>query len=283
VMDADLQHPPEVIPALLKALDDGAEFALGSRYVAGGSTSTHFSVFRRVNSTLATVLARPFAGVVRDPMSGFFALRRSTFERGRRLAPLGYKIGLELMCKCRVGSVVEVPIHFGQRHAGRSKLSVKEQFRYLEHLSRLYDFTFPRAAAYVKFLVVLGLGWVLGFASFHGLLTALHHLTISVALPLAYVANILTTCVFHLRYIRAQRQFLVVRRPWGAFWVTSAAEVGACAVAGWWLCRNLAEPDPDVVFVIGFAVATVVRYIMRKELGQDLRGLRYEPRAGELA
>ena len=67
-----------------------------------------------------------------------------------RLNPIGYKIGLELIVKCGCRNVREVPIHFAQRHAGQSKLTVKEQFRYLEHLSRLYDYTFPRASPIVK-------------------------------------------------------------------------------------------------------------------------------------
>ena len=162
VMDADLQHPPERLPALLSALDGGADFALGSRYVAGGSTDGHWSAFRKVNSWVATVLARPFAGPVRDPMSGFFALRRSTLDRAQRLTPLGYKIALELMCKCRVRRVVEVPIHFGLRTRGRSKLTLAQQFRYLEHLSRLYDFTFPRASPIGKFGVTVAAGFTVG-------------------------------------------------------------------------------------------------------------------------
>ncbi|MDB5297405.1 MAG: Dolichyl-phosphate beta-D-mannosyltransferase, partial [Phycisphaerales bacterium] len=122
VMDADLQHPPERLPDLIAAVEPGpggaapaADFAIGSRYVPGGSTAERWGPFRKLNSWVATLLARPFAGRTRDPMSGFFALRRSTFDRGERLTPLGYKIGLELMCKCRVTAVAEVPIHFDMR------------------------------------------------------------------------------------------------------------------------------------------------------------------------
>ena len=146
VLDADLQHPPESIPLLLEPLEAGsAEFALGSRYVAGGSTEEGWSWFRRANSRIATLLARPVAGRTRDPMSGFFALHRDTFRRARQLTPLGYKIGLELMCKCGVGAVCEVPIRFANRHEGESKLGVRQQIKYLEHLSRLYDFQLPAA------------------------------------------------------------------------------------------------------------------------------------------
>jgi hypothetical protein len=93
-------------------------------------------VLRRINSDIATLLARPFAGQTRDPMSGFFALRRETFDSAQRLTPLGYKIGLELMCKCRVRHVTEVPIHFAERTRGGSIIWV-DPIGVGEELSRM--------------------------------------------------------------------------------------------------------------------------------------------------
>jgi dolichol-phosphate mannosyltransferase len=139
VMDADLSHPPEKIPELLGALEDGADFVIGSRYTAGGSTDDDWGVLLQVNSTAATLLARPLTRA-EDPMSGFFALRRETLEAGAPLNPVGYKIGLELLVKCRCRDVREVPIHFSKRERGESKLSFSEQLRYLIHLGRLYRF-----------------------------------------------------------------------------------------------------------------------------------------------
>ncbi|MFC1642265.1 polyprenol monophosphomannose synthase [Myxococcota bacterium] len=135
-MDADLSHPPEAVPAMIAALDQGADFVLGSRYVEGGSTDDEWSLFRWANSMVATLLARPFTSV-RDPMSGFFALRRSTFEAAQQLSPIGYKIGLELIVKCGCSRVTEVPIHFADRQRGESKLSLRQQILYLQHLGRL--------------------------------------------------------------------------------------------------------------------------------------------------
>ena len=167
VMDADLQHPPEKLPELLRPLHTGeADFVLGSRYMPGGSTEGEWGFFRKINSRIATLLARPFAGKATDPMAGFFALKRETYMAAQNLTPLGYKIALELMCKCRAKNVREIPIHFGMRLKGESKLSLKQQFRYLEHLSRLYDFTFPRASPMVKFLVATGASWLAGLAAF---------------------------------------------------------------------------------------------------------------------
>lgn len=139
VMDADLSHPVDVIPKLLGELDRGAEFAVGSRYVAGGGTEEGWGFLRQVNSRVATALARPLTSL-KDPMSGFFAFERRLLDRAATLDPVGYKIGLELLVKCRVSRVVEVPIRFEQRHAGKSKLSAKQQVLYLQHLVRLYAF-----------------------------------------------------------------------------------------------------------------------------------------------
>jgi len=143
VMDADLSHPPGAIPALLDALDGGAEFAVGSRYVPGGGTDDDWGLFRRLNSWVATALARPLARL-RDPMSGFFAFDRARLGSAGRLSALGYKIGLELIVRCRAERIAEVPIHFADRVRGTSKLSFVQQAQYLEQLRRLYWFKFVR-------------------------------------------------------------------------------------------------------------------------------------------
>ena len=280
VMDADLQHPPEKIPELLAALDAGADFALGSRYVPGGGTAERWGPLRKVNSLVATFLARPFAGRTSDPMSGFFALRKTTYEAATRLTPLGYKIALELMCKARVKDVREIPIHFGLRERGQSKLTLKQQFRYLEHLSRLYDFTFPRASPIVKFLIATGCGWALAAACYALLLPALGMVRSAV---IAYPIAVAVTAVFHMRYVRTQREFLATANPWRDFWIIGLAEWTACAVvAAWWVARA-DGPRRVETFLLSFGAATLVRYMLRKELLQDVRGLRQEPRKDELA
>jgi glycosyltransferase involved in cell wall biosynthesis len=271
VMDADLQHPPERITALLDALDQGADFALGSRYVQGGSTDGQWTLFRKINSWAATVLARPFAGPVRDPMSGFFALSRSTFDRAQRLTPLGYKIALELMCKCRVNKVQEVPIHFGLRTRGESKLSMKQQFRYLEHLSRLYDFTFPRVSPIIKFLITVIVGYAAGLVVFT---IASSDFTVVPSVLFGYTATILVTAAFHIRYVRTQRQFLVTRHPWADFVVISAAECAAVGLVAYWLIRHVIYISAPELFSITFICGITVRYVLRKEMLHDIRGLR---------
>lgn len=285
VMDADLQHPPARIPDLLAPLErDEADFVLGSRYVAGGRVAEKWGATRRFNSWLATLLARPFAGKVSDPMSGFFALPRAVFDRADRLMPLGYKVGLELMCKCRVRRVVEVPIHFAARAAGQSKLTVAEQFRYLEHLSRLYDFCYPRLSPIVKFTIVTTVTWCVAILAFLLLATRLHVRPLS-ATVISYAAVILGTAVFHGRYVRSQREFLLGAHPWRDFWLSAALEWLSVLVVAWYIARRIEGPYLVELLLIPFSTALVVRYALRKELLLDVRGLRLdrEPRRKELS
>jgi dolichol-phosphate mannosyltransferase len=282
VMDADLQHPPEKLPELLAPLRSGeADFVLGSRYMPGGSTATKWGIFRKMNSQLATLLARPLAGKTTDPMAGFFALKRETYANAQNLTPLGYKIALELMCKCRVQTVREIPIHFGMRTRGESKLSLKQQFRYLEHLSRLYDFKYPRASPVLKFLIATGAGWLAGAAVFF-LLIASGQGSIS-SIALAYLAGLCVTAVFHIRYVRTQREFLARQTPWIDFAVISGAEWVVAILAAWWTARRVIESGMPETFVFCFGCGTLARYILRKEFLQDIRGLRRSlPREAEI-
>lgn len=284
VMDADLQHPPDRIPALLTVLDDGADFAVGSRYAPGGTTAERWGLLRRLNSRIATLLARPFAGDVRDPMSGFFALRRSTYAAAERLTPLGYKIGLELMCKCRVRAPREVPIHFHARAAGESKLTLTQQFKYLEHLSRLYDYTFPRLSPIAKFFIALAIAWSLAAVAFAILVRQGDGgFDPAIAAIVTYPIVILVTAVLHLRYVRTQAEFLQTRHPWRDFWLASAVEWLGCALVAGWAARRLGGPSPWEIFMLGYGAALLGRYVCRKELLLDLRGLHADPRADEAA
>jgi dolichol-phosphate mannosyltransferase len=173
VMDADLSHPPEKVPDLVGAVESGqGDFVIGSRYVAGGSTEEGWGVYRWLNSKVATLLAWPLASA-RDPLAGFFALNRTTFESANRLDPVGYKIGLELMVKCRCRKVKEVPIAFGNRLHGASKLSLKEQVNYLRHLKRLYEYRLGVLAQASKFLLVGATGVVVDLLVFSMLLLLL--------------------------------------------------------------------------------------------------------------
>lgn len=160
VMDADLSHPATAIPKMLEKLSSNeADFVVGSRYVKGGSFDEDWGFFRLLNSKIATWLALPICHV-KDPMSGFFAFKRSNMPPIHMLSPLGYKIGLEIMVKGRFKKPMEVPIHFVDREHGESKLDFKEQLLYLRHLRRLYRFKFPSASEFLQFGMVGGTGFL---------------------------------------------------------------------------------------------------------------------------
>ena len=252
VMDADLSHPPETIPQMLAALDEGADFVVGSRFAQGGSTDDDWGFFRWLNSRVATILAMPLTSL-KDPMSGFLMLRRETFVAGTDYNPIGYKIGLELIIKCRCKRVVEVPIHFVDRQYGESKLSLREQLRYIKHLRRLYIFKYGTWSHLLQFLAVGASGLVVNLL----ILTALLHagvgnrIAIAAAIALSMVWNFLLNRRFSFSYARSRSilgqfagfvaacslgaivNYLVTSALWDAFAIKQvAAGIGIVAGTG---------------------------------------------------
>jgi len=153
-MDADLQHEPEAVPAVAAPVLAGdADFAVGSRNCGGGDIGFEWSLFRRVLSSGATALAAPLSAST-DPMSGFFCVTKATLARGAP-DPIGFKIGLEIMVKCRCARVADVPITFREREAGESKLSAKQNIEYLQQLAGLYAFAYGRALGLVAVAIAV--------------------------------------------------------------------------------------------------------------------------------
>jgi dolichol-phosphate mannosyltransferase len=138
VMDADLQHPPELLPKLLAAMAQGYDIAIGSRYVAEDGTAG-WNPLRKLISTMGTWITIPLQKQMiraKDPLSGFFVVRRSSIA-GIPLHSQGFKILLEILVRGRIRSVAEIPFHFGLRHAGKSKANLKVALDYFSLLGRL--------------------------------------------------------------------------------------------------------------------------------------------------
>jgi len=137
VMDADFQHPPELLPRLWQAIQS-ADLALASRYVPSASLG-EWSLTRRALSTLGiwmAAVALPRGRRVSEPASGFFMVRRSAVA-GVPLAAQGFKLLLEVLVRGRITRVEEVPFEFGVRQAGKSKGSVKVLTDYFSLLWKL--------------------------------------------------------------------------------------------------------------------------------------------------
>jgi len=139
VIDADLQHPPELLPQLWKAVEEGNDVVLASRYAPqGGLKNWHPA--RHLLSCMAIWLTYPLQkpGIyVKDPMAGFFMVRRSCL-REVDLHGQGFKILLEILVRANVRSVAEIPFTFGPRRAGTSKASLKVGLDYFILLYKLW-------------------------------------------------------------------------------------------------------------------------------------------------
>jgi dolichol-phosphate mannosyltransferase len=141
VMDADLSHPPEMLPELIAPIQAGrAEIVVGTRNLRGGG-SEGWPLRRRVISGVAGLMAKPLTRLS-DPTTGFMAVRLASLE-GVHLRATSWKIVLETAVKVR-GRLVEVPFIFRDRSLGKSKLGLRQQRNYLVHLGELYAYRFLR-------------------------------------------------------------------------------------------------------------------------------------------
>jgi dolichol-phosphate mannosyltransferase len=139
VMDADFQHPPEVLADLARAIASGCDLVIGSRYACGGRLS-EWNVFRKLLSLAAVWATWPIQRVglrARDPMSGFFFIRRDCLK-GIEFQESGFKLLLEILVRARISSIREIPFAFGQRYRGASKANIKIALEYGRLLARLY-------------------------------------------------------------------------------------------------------------------------------------------------
>ena len=138
VMDADLQHPPELLPALLEKFSDGTDIVIASRYAAEDGVRG-WNPIRAAISRLSTLATRPLLSnklKVTDPMSGCFIVRRECIE-GLQFQTKGFKLLLEILVRGKIRSVKEVPYHFGLRRAGKSKAGAAVAVHYVYLLGRL--------------------------------------------------------------------------------------------------------------------------------------------------
>src|SRR5512140_1039578 len=193
VMDADLQHPPEVVLQLIRALRaQNADIAVASRYLPGGG-SDGWTLFRRIVSwsgmRLGTVALPWTLGSVTDSGSGLFLVRKQAVE-GADLKPLGIKMLLEVLAKGRYQKIVEVPYVFRGRTLGVSKLGPKQYVEYLMALARM-----GRDSGEMATWICFALAGLLGAAAYIASLIWLERRTawpLAVVVPAALFAGLLT-------------------------------------------------------------------------------------------
>ena len=195
-MDADFSHKPEDVPRLMKALDEGADFVIGSRYVKGGSIPKKWGFFRRINSLYGNILARYIAGIykVRDCTAGFRAIKalllRDIDLGGLRVQGYAFQVALLYEAKLRGAKIKEIPVDFIERTEGYSKLGLAD---IMEFISNVWWIRFRSSKTLIKFGIVGLSGAVVNIGTFTLLLFA--DINKYLASPLAIEFSIITNFI----------------------------------------------------------------------------------------
>lgn len=197
VMDADLQHPPEMAWKLAIALGPH-DLVIGSRHTYGGGI-IGWSIIRRLVSWAANLLAYPLVPKIKDRSTGLFGFRRKCVD-ANKLNPLGFKIALEVMIKGAFDSVVEVPYVFVPRLRGESKLKGRQITEYIKQLAQLYF-----RSRLLRFLMVGASGAVvkLGLTYFYVDIGGLHYL---LGYAVAFIVSVINNYYWNSRYTFKDRQ-----------------------------------------------------------------------------
>jgi dolichol-phosphate mannosyltransferase len=264
VIDADMQHDEKLLPLMLTTLKSAElDIVVGSRYVAGG-TIADWDKGRAAISNIATRLARVLGtAALADPMSGFFMLHRSAFERAmRRLSGQGFKILLDLFASTPAPyRFKELPYVFGERMHGESKL---DSLVVWEYLMLLLDKLIGRwvPVRFVLFAGVGGLGVIVHLATLRLALISLSFpFAQTVATVGAMTSNFLVNNILTYRDQRLRGLKLAV----GLLSFYAICSIGAAANVGvasavfeqrhsWWLA-GLAGSAVGVVW--NYAVSSV--------------------------
>ena len=167
-MDTDLQHPPAVIPQLVEvARSSRVDVAVASRYTAGGSAEGLDGWFRHMVSHVTNLFVHiclPGTRATTDPMTGFFAFKRSQLDH-ITFSSFGFKILVELLSSLKEPRVVDVPFIFQKRGGDASKATLRQGVVAYRDILRLF-FSGDRGSAFVRTVLVAYGVMLLVLASF---------------------------------------------------------------------------------------------------------------------
>jgi dolichol-phosphate mannosyltransferase len=192
-MDADFSHKPEDVPRLMAALDEGADFVIGSRYVRGGSIPEEWGLLRRMNSLGGNIVARYIAGIYKvcDCTAGFRAIRTTLLKKVTfdDLRVQGYAFQVALLHKAvSLGAIIkEVPVDFIDRTEGESKLGLSD---IIEFILNAWWIRLHSSKTFIKFAIVGLSGVIVNL----GIFTLLLQMNVNkyLASPISIEASIIT-------------------------------------------------------------------------------------------
>jgi len=255
VMDADLQHPPELLPKMLRALERN-DIVIASRFVKGAKVNLSFE--RRHVSKVYRFLAHllvPRSKSVKDPASGFFVFRKKILD-GIKLNPVGFKILLEILAKANYDSILEIPFRFKERKKGKSKFNFKQTKLAFIHLLRLARYS-KEHYRILKFLTVgatgiiinEGLLWLLTESGLFYLFSSL------IAIEMSIITNFILNDIWTFKKERKGNFFVRL----GKFNLTRA--MALIVNLGLLLILTASGLHYLLSNLIGIAIATIITYL----------------------
>lgn len=263
-MDADFSHKPEDVPRLLSAIEDGADFVIGSRYVPGGTIPQEWGLYRRLNSRFGNIVARYLAGIysVRDCTAGFRAIRTSIlrcidFDK-LRVQGYAFQVALLHAAKTNKARIVEIPVNFIDRTQGESKLGLRDV---AEFILNAWWIRFDSSKTFIKFLIVGASGVAVNLGAFTLLLA--QGLNKYAASPIAIELSIITNFFLNNGWTFRWRKTKDRTRTRGIkFNVVSLLSLGVSYSTFIALSIVLPDHPPQFHQFIGIIPATLVNYFI---------------------
>jgi dolichol-phosphate mannosyltransferase len=263
-MDADLSHKPQDVPRLMAALESGADVAIGSRYVSGGSVPAAWGAHRKVNSAIGNFVARYLTGMygVRDCTAGFRALRVHVLRKidldALKVQGYAFQVALLHAAKSVGARVVEIPVDFVERTAGESKLALRDIIEFIANVSWI---RFQNSKTFIKFVIVGSTGIAVNLGVFTLLLaTGTNKFIVSpIAIELSIVSNFLLNnyWTFRQRNVRDRTRIRGLK-----FNVVSL--IALALSYGTFVSVSIAGPTlpPQLAQLMGIVPATLVNYFL---------------------
>lgn len=263
-MDADFSHAPRDVPRLLKEIDDGADFVIGSRYVKGGSIPENWGFMRRLNSLGGNIVARYVAGIyrVRDCTAGFRAIRTSLLRNidlsGLRVQGYAFQVALLHAAVVDGAKVVEVPVDFIDRTQGESKLGLSD---ILEFVRNAWWIRLQSLRTFIKFGIVGASGVLVNLGVFSLLLSlgTNKFLASPIAIEISIVSNFLFNNYWTFRWRKSRDRVRIRGLKFNAVSLIALGVSYAGFVA---ISSAFPEMPPQVPQLIAIIPATLVNYFL---------------------
>jgi dolichol-phosphate mannosyltransferase len=263
-MDADYSHKPSDIPLLMNAIESGADFAIGSRYIAGGTIPREWGWHRRLNSLVGNLVARYVAGIrrVHDCTAGFRAIRTTTLKKidfsNLRVQGYAFQVALLHAAVSAGATVREIPVDFIERTRGESKLGIRD---IVEFVINAWWIRFHSSKTFIKFGIV-GLSGVAVNLGMFTLLVSLglnKYLASPAAVEISIISNFVLNNYWTFRWRRTKERIRIRGLKFHA-----VALVGMTVSFSTFVLLSLFFPrtSPQVHQLVAIAPAMLVNYFL---------------------